>query len=307
MKKWSRFHRKMMVAWVQLEYQLITQGGFLMHHRKVALVTGASSGIGNAIAKSLHRNGVTVYAGARRVERMNDLDDLGITTLPLDVTDAQSVEHTVNRIVSETGRIDILVNNAGFGLLGALEDLTIDQAQAQFDVNLFGAARLIQSVLPMMRQQHAGRIINVTSVDGKVAQPLASWYVASKFALEGLSDALRFELRPHGIDVVVIEPGSIQSEWADIASDHLQAASGTGPYAATTTQAVAILKAAKRFASGPQVIARLADRAALSRRPKTRYHAGAGSSILWLRQCLSDRALDRIWRVVGQAAQRITR
>ena len=116
-----------------------------MHYRQVALVTGASSGIGNAIAKSLHRNGVTVYAGARRVDRMNDLDDLGITTLALDVTDADSVERVVDRIVTETGRIDILVNNAGFGLLGALEDLSIDQAQAQFDVNLFGAARLIQS------------------------------------------------------------------------------------------------------------------------------------------------------------------
>jgi len=277
-----------------------------MHHRKVALVTGASSGIGNAIAKSLHRNGVTVYAGARRVERMNDLDDMGITTLALDVTDAASVERVIDRIVTETGRIDILVNNAGFGLLGALEDLTIDAAQAQFDVNLFGAARLIQSVLPMMRQQHCGRIVNITSIDGKVAQPLASWYVASKFALEGLSDSLRYELQPHGIDVVVIEPGSIQSEWADIAADHLQAASGTGPYAKSAQQAAAILTAAKQFASAPRVIARLVDKAALSRRPKTRYHAGAGSQILWWRRWLSDKAVDRLWRVVGSVAQRIT-
>lgn len=178
-----------------------------MTQRKVALVTGASSGIGNAIARSLHRNGVQVYAGARRVSRMNDLDDLGITTLALDVTDPASVEHVVDRIVGETGRVDILVNNAGYGLMGALEDVPMDQAQAQFDVNLFGAARLIQSVLPMMRQQHSGRIINITSVDGKIAQPLASWYVASKFALEGLSDALRLELVPLGIDTVVIEPG----------------------------------------------------------------------------------------------------
>jgi len=277
-----------------------------MHHRKVALVTGASSGIGNAIAKSLHRNGVTVYAGARRVERMNDLDDMGITTLALDVTDAASVERVIDRIVTETGRIDILVNNAGFGLLGALEDLTIDAAQAQFDVNLFGAARLIQSVLPMMRQQHCGRIVNITSIDGKGAQPLASWYVASKFALEGLSDSLRYELQPHGIDVVVIEPGSIQSEWADIAADHLQAASGTGPYAKSAQQAAAILTAAKQFASAPRVIARLVDKAALSRRPKTRYHAGAGSQILWWRRWLSDKAVDRLWRVVGSVAQRIT-
>ncbi|MDT6981402.1 oxidoreductase [Levilactobacillus zymae] len=277
-----------------------------MHHRKVALVTGASSGIGNAIARNLHRNGVTVYAGARRVDRMNDLDDLGITTVALDVTDADSVEQVVDRIVSETGRIDILVNNAGFGLLGALEDVPIKQALGQFDVNLFGAARLIKSVLPMMRQQHSGRIINITSIDGKVAQPMASWYVASKFALEGLSDTLRLELQPHGIHVAVIEPGSIQSEWADIAATHLHETSGDGPYAKTATMAAAILTAAKRYASEPQVIARLVDRAALARRPKTRYHAGTGSQILLARRFLSDKTMDRIWRLTGQAAQRIT-
>ncbi|WP_203642052.1 oxidoreductase [Levilactobacillus andaensis] len=276
-----------------------------MAHRKVALVTGASSGIGNAIARSLHRNGVIVYAGARRVSRMNDLDDLGITTLPLDVTDPESVERVVDRIVSETGRIDILVNNAGYGLMGALEDVPLSEAQDQFDVNLFGAARLIQSVLPMMRQQHAGRIINITSVDGKVAQPMASWYVASKFALEGLSDTLRLELQPLGIDTVVIEPGGIQSEWADIAASHLQEISGNGPYKPTADRAATILRAVKRFSSKPQVIARLVDRAALSRRPKTRYHAGSGSQILYLRRFLSDKTIDRGWRLIGEVAQRI--
>lgn len=278
-----------------------------MTHRKVALVTGASSGIGNAIARSLHRNGVIVYAGARRVSRMNDLDDLGITTLALDVTDPISVENVVDRIVSETGRVDILVNNAGYGLMGALEDVPMDQARDQFDVNLFGAARLIHSVLPMMRQQHSGRIINITSVDGKVAQPMASWYVASKFALEGLSDALRFELEPLGIQTVVIEPGSIQSEWADIAADHLQEISGQGPYRPTVKRAAAVLTVAKQFASKPRVIARLVDRAALSRRPKTRYHAGAGSQVLVARRLLSDKMLDHLWRVVGEAAERFTR
>lgn len=277
-----------------------------MTHRKVALVTGASSGIGNAIARSLHRNGVIVYAGARRVSRMNDLDDLGITTLALDVTDPISVENVVDRIVSETGRIDILVNNAGYGLMGALEDVPMDQARDQFDVNLFGAARLIQSVLPMMRQQHSGRIINITSVDGKVAQPLASWYVASKFALEGLSDALRLELDPLGIQTVVIEPGAIQSEWADIAAEHLRTTSGQGPYKPTANRAAAILTVAKQFSSKPRVIARLVDRAALSRRPKTRYHAGSGSQVLVARRFLSDKTIDHLWRVIGEAAERFT-
>lgn len=278
-----------------------------MTQRKVALVTGASSGIGNAIARSLHRNGVQVYAGARRVSRMNDLDDLGITTLALDVTDPASVEHVVDRIVGETGRVDILVNNAGYGLMGALEDVPMDQAQDQFDVNLFGAARLIQSVLPMMRQQHSGRIINITSVDGKIAQPLASWYVASKFALEGLSDALRLELVPLGIDTVVIEPGAIQSEWADIATNHLRETSAVGPYKPTAERAAAILQAVKRFSSKPQVIARLVDRAALSRRPKTRYHAGAGSQAVVAQRFLSDKTIDRLWWLIGEATQRIKR
>ncbi|MCI1552993.1 MAG: oxidoreductase [Levilactobacillus sp.] len=277
-----------------------------MTHRKVALVTGASSGIGNAIARSLHRNGVTVYAGARRVSRMNDLDDLGITTLALDVTDPISVEKVVDRIVSETGRVDILVNNAGYGLLGALEEVPMDQARDQFDVNLFGAARLIQSVLPMMRQQHSGRIINITSVDGKIAQPMASWYVASKFALEGLSDTLRLELEPLGIQTIVVEPGSIQSEWADIAADHLKATSAQGPYRPTANRAAAVLTVAKQFASQPRVIARLVDRAALSRRPKTRYHAGAGSQVLLARRFMSDKMIDHMWHVVGEAAQRFT-
>ena len=123
---------------------------------------------------------------------------LGDYDTGIDITDPASVESVVDRIVSETGRVDILVNNAGYGLMGAVEDVPLEQAQDQFNVNLFGAARLIQSVLPMMRQQHAGRIINITSVDGKVAQPFGAWYVASKFALEGLSDALRMELHLRG-------------------------------------------------------------------------------------------------------------
>ncbi|WP_261810928.1 oxidoreductase [Levilactobacillus humaensis] len=278
-----------------------------MTHRKVALVTGASSGIGNAIARSLHRNGVTVYAGARRVSRMNDLDDLGITTLALDVTDAKSVESVVNRIVSETGRIDILVNNAGYGLMGAVEDVPLEQAEDQFAVNLFGVARLIQSVLPMMRQQHAGRIINVTSVDGKVAQPLAGWYVASKFALEGLSDTLRLELAPKGIHVAVIEPGAIKSAWADIATDHLKQTSAHGPYQEAAADAGRILQVVKRFSSEPRVIARLVDRAALSRRPKTRYSAGDGSQILFVRRFLSDRTIDRMWGLISMAAKQVIR
>ncbi|WP_125545046.1 oxidoreductase [Levilactobacillus lindianensis] len=278
-----------------------------MTQRKVALVTGASSGIGNAIARSLHRNGVTVYAGARRVSRMNDLDDLGITTLALDVTDAKSVESVVNRIVSETGRIDILVNNAGYGLMGAIEDVPLKQAEDQFAVNLFGVARLIQSVLPMMRQQHAGRIINVTSVDGKVAQPLAGWYVASKFALEGLSDTLRLELAPKGVHVAVIEPGAIRSAWADIATNHLKATSADGPYQEAAADAGRVLQVIKRFSSEPRVIARLVDRAALSRRPKTRYSAGAGSQILWVRRFLSDRTIDRMWGLISMAAKQVIR
>src|SRR5918998_4178315 len=208
---------------------------------KVALVTGASSGIGEAVALKLRSLGYKVYGAARRVERMAGLADRGVRTLTMDVTDGASMRAGVEQIVAAEGRIDVLVNNAGYGSYGAIEDVPLEEARAQFEVNVFGAARLVQLVLPRMRAQRAGTIVNITSMGGKVHSPLGGWYHGTKFALEALSDCLRIEVEPFGIDVVVIEPGSIATEWGGIAANKLrEAAAGSGAYAA---QAEAVAKA----------------------------------------------------------------
>jgi NAD(P)-dependent dehydrogenase (short-subunit alcohol dehydrogenase family) len=198
---------------------------------KVALVTGASSGIGEATALELAKAGYTVHAAARRVERMNHLTESGIRPISMDVTDDSSMQAAVEKIIADTGRIDVLVNNAGYGSYGALEDVPMDEARYQFEVNVFGAARLTQLVLPHMRKNRSGKIVNITSMGGKIHTPLGAWYHATKFALEAISDCLRLELKPFGIDVIVIEPGGIRSEWADIAADKVRAVSSDGPYA----------------------------------------------------------------------------
>ena len=179
----------------------------------VALVTGASSGIGAATAQRLNGLGYVVYGLARRVDRMAGLDRIGVRTLAVDVTDEQAPAAAIEQIIAEQGRIDVLVNNAGYGSYGALEDVPLSEARYQFEVNVFGLARLIQLVLPHMRRQGSGRIINISSIGGKIYEPLGDWYHAAKFAVEGLSDSLRVELRPFGIDVVIIEPGAIRTEW----------------------------------------------------------------------------------------------
>ena len=196
---------------------------------RVALVTGASSGIGEATARRLAQRGYTTYAAARRISRMDALRDQGIHTAPVDVTDDTSLIALVDQVIAESGRIDVLVNNAGDGSYGALEDVPIAEARRQFDVNIFGMG-LIQLVLPHMRAQHDGYIVNISSVGGKMWEPMGSWYHATKFAVEGLSDSLRAEVAAFGINVIVIEPGAIRTEWSAIAADHLDAISASTAY-----------------------------------------------------------------------------
>ncbi len=198
---------------------------------KIALVTGGSSGIGEATALALADTGYTVYAGARRVERMEHLKEHGIRPLALDVTDDESMQSAVSLILAAEGQIDVLVNNAGYASYGALEDVPLSEARSQFEVNVFGAARLTQLVLPQMRERRMGTIVNITSAGGKIYTPLGSWYHATKFALEAISDCLRMELQPFGITVIVIEPGATQTEWGRIAVEKVRAVSGIGPYA----------------------------------------------------------------------------
>ena len=266
---------------------------------KVALVTGASSGIGEATARRLLADGYTVYGVARRVERMQALAAEGINVMAMDVTDDESMVTGVEQILARAGRIDVLVNNAGFGSYGALEDVSIDDARYQFEVNIFGLARLTQLVLPAMRGQHSGRIINISSMGGRIYEPLGGWYHSTKFALEWLSDAMRLEIKPIGIQVVVVKPGGIKTEWAGIAADNLKKTSGQGPYAAQAAKLARVLGSDTpnpRFAgSPPSVIANVIAKAAGSRRPRIRYAAGAGAKpVLYLRRVLTDRAMDRL-------------
>ena len=204
-------------------------------------------------------------------------------------------------IKAQSGRIDVLVNNAGYGSYGALEDVPLDEARRQFEVNVFGLARLCQLVLPTMRAQKSGKIVNITSIGGKIWEPLGSWYHATKFAVEGLSDCLRVEVGRFGVDVIVIEPGAIRTEWAGIAREGLLQVSGGTAYAEMAKRHAQMLETAEtsRLASPPDVVAKTILRAISAGRPKTRYATGGGAkTILFLRKILSDRLMDRLmWRI----------
>jgi NAD(P)-dependent dehydrogenase (short-subunit alcohol dehydrogenase family) len=270
---------------------------------RTALVTGASSGIGEATARRLQEQGYTVYAAARRVERMAGLAGDGITVLRMDVTDDASMVAGVERIVAETGRIDLLVNNAGYGSYGAVEDVPLDEARYQLEVNVFGLARLTQLVTPHMRARRTGRIVNVSSVGGRFSEPLGGWYHAAKYAVEGLSDALRMELRPHGVDVVVVEPGAIRTEWGAIARESLLKASGDTAYAEQAEAHARFHGTAERIAVEPEVIADVIVAGATSRRPKTRYVAPRNARVmLAVLRFLPDRAKDALMRMAIKRA-----
>lgn len=264
---------------------------------RIALVTGASSGIGAATARRLARAGFIVYGAARRTDRLAELAPDGVRAVALDLTNDDSIVRAVDLVLAEAGRIDLLVNNAGYGSYGAIEDVPLKEARRQVEVNLFGLARLIQLVLPTMRSQKSGRIVNITSVGGKITTPFGGWYHTTKFAVEGLSDALRQEVAAFGIQVVVIEPGAIKTEWAGIAAETGIAASGAGAYATgVRTMSAAFARADNdNRASDPDVVARAIEKAATVRRPRTRYAVGGGAKpILFARSLLSDRAFDKI-------------
>jgi short-subunit dehydrogenase len=262
---------------------------------KVVLVTGASAGIGRATAIYLAQNGYSVYAAARRMEKMRDLETFGIKTVMLDVTKNGSAVACVDQILKEAGSIDILVNNAGFGSYGAIEDVQMDDARYQLEVNVFGAMRLVQLVLPGMRKNRYGKIINISSVGGKVAGPLGGWYHASKFALEGLSDSLRNEVREFGIDVIVIEPGATKSEWGEIALDSLLKVSGKTAYKDLAAKTYQMFK--RNSVKKPEaiVIAELVKKGIKAKDPETRYWGGyMASTVLFLRKILSDKLMDKL-------------
>lgn len=279
---------------------------------RTAIVTGASSGIGMATARALAADGATVYALARRVERMAELRADGIRPLSVDVTDDPSMTSAVDRIVEETGRLDVLVNNAGYGSYGAVEDVPISEARRQFEVNVFGLGRMIQLAVPQLRRQGAGTIVNISSMGGKIYTPFGGWYHATKFAVEGLSDALRLELAPFGVRVVVIEPGAIDTEWGGIAADSLVQRSGSGAYAdraVPLAQVFAASEAGPVRASRPELVARTIVRAVNSRHPRPRYAIGIGAKpSTYARRLLPDVVFDKgVSFAVDQLARRARR
>jgi short-subunit dehydrogenase len=263
----------------------------------VVLLTGASSGIGKATARQLLQKGYIVYGTARRVEKMADLKQMGAHVLAMDVTDDASMVEGVNQIAKENGGVDILINNAGYGSYGAIEDVDMVEAKRQFEVNVFGLARLTQLVLPHMRQNKFGKIVNITSMGGKIYTPLGGWYHATKFAVEGLSDCLRFETKQFGIDVIVVEPGGIKTEWGDIATDAVLKTSGSTAYSELAHQATNLMKSSYENPkiSEPKVIADTILKAITSRQPKTRYVAGyMAKTYLLFRKILPDRMFDKL-------------
>lgn len=265
---------------------------------RVCIVTGASSGIGLATTIELLRAGYCVYGAARRVERMEPLCAAGGRAIAMDVTREDDLNRVVRTVLTEQGRIDVLVNNAGAGLPGAVEDVPIDQARALFGVNLFGPARLTQQILPVMREQGSGTIINVSSIGGEIAMPLNAWYYASKHALEAYSDTLRQEVAPFGIRVVLIQPGIIKTEFEKGTADILRRVSGKGAY---RYMAEAIAARAEQFfsaqtnASEPDVVARAIRTAIESPSPKARYAVGYMAKVLLtLNRILPERIYDNM-------------
>lgn len=267
----------------------------------VILITGASSGIGFDTARELALKGHTVYGAARRMERLQELSAFGVKPLVMDVTDDASMQRGIQELLIAEGRLDVLINNAGYGLYGALEDVDIEEARRQFEVNLFGLARITQLVLPTMRAQKSGRIINISSMGGRVSIALGGWYHSSKYAVEGLSDALRAELREFGIKVSIIEPGGTRTEWGSIAADHLEESSRHGAYAQAAAKKAGRIRKFfnSKLASPPELITKAIVDAVESKNPKTRYLVGYGTKpVIFLSVVLPDRAFDAFKRLI---------
>jgi short-subunit dehydrogenase len=267
--------------------------------KKVALVTGASSGIGAATARRLGAAGYLVYAGARRVERMQQLDEAGIRVRPLDVTDDSSMTGVIDEIIADNRRVDVLVNNAGYGSYGSVEDVPLAEARYQLEVNLIGLARLTQLVLPHMRAEGAGKIVNVSSMGGHFGEPLGAWYHASKFAVEGFSDSLRLELHEFGIDVIVIEPGAIRTEWGGGAVESAERYSGNSVYAPQVRAMRTLYSHAERRGSHPQIVADVISKAITADRPRARYAVPfTAKVIIAAMNLVPDRLMDAGRRAV---------
>ena len=252
-----------------------------MKNEKVILITGASSGIGFDAAQTLAQQGHCVFAAARRTELMEPLKAYGVHVIKMDVTDEKSMKDGVETLIQAMGHIHVLINNAGYGYFGAIENVPMEDARRQLEVNVFGLARLTQLVLPYMRQQKSGRIINTSSIAGKMVFYMGGWYNITKYSVEAFSDALRMEMKPYGIDVVMIEPGAIKTDWGIIAARHLKESSEGTAYEASGNQWAHNMDwfYKTNLLSSPSVITKAIVRAVNSRHPKARYCRGRFSII----------------------------
>ncbi|MCW2790308.1 MAG: Short-chain dehydrogenase [Aeromicrobium sp.] len=246
-----------------------------MTAQQSALITGCSSGIGEATAARLAGSGWTVYATARRPETLTALVAAGCRALALDVTDERSMTAAVDTVLAETGRIDALVNNAGYSQSGAVETLDLDDVRRQFETNVFGLLRMCQLVLPAMRSQGAGRIVNLSSMGGRLVFPGGGAYHATKYAVEALSDALRFEVAGFGVQVVIVEPGLIRTNF-DLAAVASMEGTDSGPYADFNTAVARVTKDVysgpmRHLGGGPEAVAKVIEKSLVSRRPRIRY------------------------------------
>jgi NAD(P)-dependent dehydrogenase (short-subunit alcohol dehydrogenase family) len=278
------------------------------------LITGCSSGIGHETARHLAARGWTVYATARRPESIADLAAAGCRTLALDVSDEDSMRSAVEAVTGAEGRVGALINNAGYSQSGAVETLPMDKIRAQFETNVFGLVRMCQLVLPGMRAARRGRIVNVSSMGGKLVFPGGGAYHATKFAVEAFSDALRWEVRGFGVDVAIIEPGLIKTRFGETAADSISAPDGDAvqdgedPYArfnaavGAATAAVYEGGPLSKLGGGPETVARAIERAISARRPKTRYKVTASARLaLAQRRLVTDRVWDALMRTQFRA------
>lgn len=266
---------------------------------KAVLITGCSTGIGRATAELLAGKGWNVYASARKESAIEDLKAKGCKTLSLDVTDEKSMKRAVDAVVDAEGAVGALVNNAGYSQSGALETLPMDSVRRQFETNVFGLLRMCQLVLPGMRGQGWGRIVNLSSIGGKVVFPGGGIYHGTKHAVEAISDALRFEVAGFGVKVVIIEPGLIKTEFGNTAAGSLGETERDGPYTRFNNAVGSATQGAyegglAKLGGGPETVAKKIEKALASRRPKPRYKVTASAHmVLGTGALLSDRGWDR--------------
>src|SRR3954452_7855376 len=277
--------------------------GAMAEPSKAVLITGCSSGIGHETARHLAQKGHNVYATARRPESIEDLKAEGCETLACDVTSEESMQACVDAVEQAAGAVGALVNNAGYSQSGAIDTGPRDSVRRQFETNVFGLIRMCQLVLPGMRRQGSGRIVNISSIGGKLVFPGGGIYHATKHAVEALSDALRFEVRGFGIGVSIVEPGLIKTEFATAAERSIdEGTAKDGPYATFNRQVAEKTVEAyegpmARLAAGPDAVAKVIERAIDSSRPKPRYLVTAGACVLLVtRRALPDRGWDAMMR-----------